>query len=513
MIDITPLLKIVAARRRAQLARMDASAVQERTLLKLVRHAADTRFGKDHSFAAIKSVADFQARVKLRNWEAMWDDYYKAALPNFANVSWPGATPYLALSSGTTSARTKYVPVTEAMNRSNSRAGFDLVTYHFEAKPRSRLFDGKTFMLGGSTKLVPEAPGVWSGDLSGIAVKRMPFWARSYAFPKEEHALMSNWEEKAELMARTSLDEKIRALTGTPAWILMLLDRVRALREARGESRSPAYPGLELLVHGGVNFAPYRARFEKLFAGLDVDMREVYPASEGFIAIADRGYGEGLRLNLDHGLFFEFVPLEDLSSANPRRHWIANVETGVNYAVVMSTCAGLWAYVIGDTVRFVDKSPPRILITGRTTYWLSAFGEHLLAEQIETGVAAASAAIGADVTDYSVSAVFPEAGKERCGHLYVTEFAGGAPDSARLALFATTLDTTLRHIVNDYDYYRKDGRIVLPEIRPVPPGTFAAWMKSRGKLGGQNKVPRIINDPELWGNLIGFVSAPARDRL
>jgi hypothetical protein len=508
MVDITPLVKIAASRRRAQLARMDARAVQERTLLKLVRRAADTRFGKDHGFAAIKSVADFQARVKLRNWESMWDEYYKAAFPNFGNVSWPGRVPYLALSSGTTSARTKYVPVTDAMNRSNSRAGFDLVTYHFEAKPRSRLFDGKTFMLGGSTKLVPEAPGVWSGDLSGIAVKRMPFWARSYAFPKEEHALIGNWEEKAELMARTSLDEKIRALTGTPGWILGLLDSVRRLRDARGEAGKPLYPDLELFVHGGVNFAPYRHRFETLFADIDVDMREVYPASEGFIAIADRGYGEGMRLNLDHGLFFEFVPLEELNSANPPRHWIANVETGVNYAVVMSTCAGLWAYVIGDTVRFVDKSPPRILVTGRTTYWLSAFGEHLLAEQIETGVAAASAAIGADVSDYSVSAVFPEAGKERCGHLYVTEFAGGAPDAAQLAVFATTLDSTLRYIVNDYDYYRKDGRIVLPEIRPVPPGTFAAWMKSRGKLGGQNKVPRIINDPDLWGNLMRFVTGP-----
>ena len=506
MVNITPLLKVAAARRRKQLARMDAAAAQERTLMQLVRRAATTRIGKDHGFAGIKSVADFQARVPLRNWESMWSDYFKDAFPNFANIGWPEPTPYLALSSGTTSARTKYVPVTEAMNRSNSRAGFDLVTYHFAANPRSRLFDGKTFMLGGSTKLDPEGPGVWSGDLSGIAVKRMPFWARSFAFPKQEHALIANWEDKAELMARKSLDEKIRALTGTPSWILIVLDRVRALRDARGERDKPIYPELELLVHGGVNFAPYRSRFEKVFAGLTVDMREVYPASEGFIAIADRGYGEGLRLNVDHGMFFEFVPLEDLNGPNPRRHWVGNVETGVNYAVVMSTCAGLWSYVIGDTVRFVDKSPPRILITGRTTYWLSAFGEHLLAEQIETGVAEASRAIGADVTDYSVSAVFGEAGKERRGHLYVTEFAGGTPDAARLETFATTLDATLRHIVNDYDYYRKDGRIALPQIRPVPPGTFAAWMKSRGKLGGQNKVPRIINDAELWRGLIEFIS-------
>jgi hypothetical protein len=506
MLDITPALRMFAARRRAQLDKLDPAAVQERTLLRLVRRAADTRFGKDHGFAAIRSIADFMARVPLRDWGAMWDDYFKAAFPDFANVSWPGPTPYLALSSGTTSSRTKHVPVTEAMNRSNARAGFDLLAHHWAAKPRSRIFDGKSFMLGGSTKLVPEGPGVWSGDLSGIAVKRMPFWARPYVFPRQEHALMSNWEEKAELLARTSLDERIRVLTGTPSWILMILERVRALRDARGEKGKPPYPDLELFVHGGVNFAPYRHRFQAIFGDIDVDMRECYPASEGFIASADRGYGEGLRLNLDHGLFFEFVPLEDLGAANPRRHWIKTVEPGVNYAVVMSTCAGLFAYVISDTVRFVDKAPPRILITGRTTYMLSGFGEHLLDEQIEAGIAEAAGAIGADVTDYAVSAVFPEAGNERCGHVYVTEFAGGPPEPAQLATFANTLDATLRRIVNDYDYYRKDGRIVLPEIRPVAPGTFAAWMKSRGKLGGQHKVPRIVNDAELWADLLQFVA-------
>jgi hypothetical protein len=510
MLDITPALRFLAAGRRAQLARMDAPATQERTLMKLVRRAANTRFGRDHGFATIRNVADFQARVPLRTWEAIWSGYFKPAFPDFSNVSWPGATPYLALSSGTTGARTKHVPVTEAMNRSNSRAGFDLLAHHWAAKPRSRLFDGKSFVLGGSTTLVPVAPGISEGDLSGIAVKRMPVWARPYVFPKKEHALIPNWEEKAELLARTSLDERIRVLTGTPSWILMILERVRALRDARGETQRPPYPHLQLFVHGGVNFAPYRHRFADIFGNIDVDMREAYPASEGFIASADRGYGEGLRLNLDHGMFFEFVPLEELGSSNPRRHWVANAETGVNYALVMSTCAGLWAYVIGDTVRFVDRRPPRVLVTGRTTYWLSGFGEHLLAEQIETGIAEASAAIGADVTDYSVSAVFPEAGNERCGHVYVTEFGGGAPDEARLAVFAKTLDATLRRIVNDYDYYRKDGRIVLPEIRAVPPGTFAAWMKSRGKLGGQNKVPRIINDAKLWANLLRFVASDRR---
>jgi hypothetical protein len=500
MLDISPVLRLAAARRRAQLARLDPKAAQERTMFNLVRRAMHTKFGRDHGFDAIRSVADFQARVPLRTWNEMWSEYFKPAFPDYSNVSWPGRTPYLALSSGTTSSRTKHVPVTEAMNRSNSRAGFDLLVYHWAAKPHSRLFDGKTFMLGGSTTLVPEGRGVWSGDLSGIAVKRMPAFARPYVFPKEEHALIPNWEEKAELLARDSLDERIRAITGTPAWIIMILERVRALRDERGEAGKPLYSHLELYVHGGVNFTPYRHRFQNLFGDLGVDMRECYPASEGFIASADRGFGEGLRLNLDHGMFFEFVPLDELGSAKPTRHWIANVETDVNYAVVMSTCAGLFAYVVGDTVRFVDKSPPRILM-------LSAFGEHLLAEQIETGIAEAAAAIHADVTDYSVSAVIAGEGSQRSGHVYITEFAGGAPGTAQLEAFAKTLDATLRRIVNDYDYYRKDGRIALPEIRAVPPGMFAGWMKSRGKLGGQHKVPRIINDRELWDDLLRFTKS------
>jgi hypothetical protein len=506
VIDITPLVRTFGARRRAQLARLDPIKTQERMMFNLVRRAMHTRFGRDHDFASIRSVGDFQARVPLRNWEAMWSDYFKPAFPNYADVSWPGSTPYLAESSGTTSARTKYIPVTEAMNRSNTLAGFDLLVHHWAAKPRSRLFDGKTFMLGGSTVLEPKGQGVSSGDLSGIAVKRMPAWTRSFVFPAPEHALMANWQEKVELLARTSLDERIRALTGTPSWILILLERVRRLRDARGQTGRPLYPDLELFVHGGVNFAPYRHRFEQLFADIDVDMRESYPASEGFIASADRGYGEGLRLNLDHGLFFEFVPLDELESANPRRHWIANAELGVNYALVMSTCAGLFAYVIGDTVRLIDKSPARVLITGRTSYMLSAFGEHLLGEEIETAVTEASRVIGADVTDYAVSAVFPEGNDERCGHVYVVEFAADAPDPARLAEFVKTLDATLRRLNADYDVYRShDARIVLPEIKPVPPGTFAAWMHARGKLGGQHKVPRIINDPELWRHLLASV--------
>jgi hypothetical protein len=489
------------------LLRLDPVATQERTLLSLVNRAAQTKFGRDHDFATVKSVADFQARVPLRTYETMWDQYWKAAFPRWTDISWPGTTPTIALSSGTTSGKTKYLPVTRAMQKSNAACAFDVLVHHFEAQPHSHLYGGKSFFLGGSTALTKEAPGIYSGDLSGIVAKRLPIWAKPFIFPDPKLALMSDWQEKVETLARASLDVDIRALTGTPSWVLVLLDRIRELRDARGEKGKPIFPNLEMFVHGGVNFAPYRARFLKLFEGLDVDMREVYAASEGFPASADRGFGEGLRMNVDAGLFYEFVPLEEIGAPNPTRHWLGNAETGVNYALVLATCAGVFGYIVGDTVRLVEKSPPRILITGRTSYGLSAFGEHLIAEEIETGVAYAATAIGADVTDYSVGAVFKGHEAPRDGHLWIVEFKQ-TPDKAEIEKFLKVLDDTLLRLNDDYRTHRSVYfGIAPPLIKTIAPGTFANWMKSRGKLGGQNKVPRVVNDRDLWANLLKFVGA------
>lgn len=500
MLDITPLLKAYAWQRQRALDRLDAAAAQERTLTQLLRRAANTRFGRDHGYSRIRNVADFQRAVSLRRYEDFWRDYWQTPFPVLDDVTWPGRVPFFALSSGTTSGNTKYIPVTQAMRRSNTRAGLDVLTHHIRAKPSTRFFGGKSFMLGGSTALTEEAPGIFSGDLSGIAAKTLPRWAAPYAFPPGDLALLSDWEEKVARLAALSLDQDIRVLTGTPSWVLILLERVRALRDARGEAA--LYPTLDLFIHGGVNFAPYRQRFLDFFAGRVIDFREVYPASEGFIAAADRGFGEGLRLNADHGLFFEFVPLDELDSGNPTRHWAATIETGVNYAVVMSTCAGLWSYVIGDTVRFVETKPPRLLITGRTSYMMSAFGEHLIGEEVETAVAEAAAALTLDVTDYAMGAEYPSNAEALGGHLFVVEFAAGPPPAITLADFAGRIDAALRRLNADYAAHRAEGfGLRAPSVRPVPPGTFRDWMKSRGKLGGQHKVPRIINDPSLWANL------------
>lgn len=502
MLDATPLLRLYARFRLPRLAALDPAKAQQRQLRSLVARAKGTLFGQDHSFAQICSVADYRSAVPLRRYEDFWTAYWGGSFPILEDVSWPGRIPYFALTSGTSAGKTKYIPVSHEMVKSNARAVQDLLAHHIANRPGSRILGGKNFMLGGCTDLTPCAPGVAMGDLSGIAANEVPWFARSRYFPPRDLALISDWEEKVQRLASRSLEEDIRTIGGTPSWLLVLFERLQALRPGTGGRLAEYYPNLELLVHGGVNFVPYRARFEALLEGSHAEMREVYPASEGFIALADRGPGEGLRLLLDNGLFFEFVPAEELGSPNPTRHWIATVQPGINYAIVVTSCAGLWSCIIGDTVRFVSLDPPRILVTGRTSYSLSAFGEHLIGEEIEDAVAAAAAAIGAAVTDFSVSPIYPAQPGEIGHHLYAVEFAG-AVTPAQCANFAACIDERLCAANADYrDHRAGDFAMGRPRVQPLPPGTFANWMKSRGKLGGQNKVPRIVLDAALFESLL-----------
>ncbi len=510
MLDATPLLRLYGRRRRARLAAADPAADQRRALRGLVRHARTTRFGRDHGFDGIGDVAAFQARVPLRRYEDFWRDYWQAAFPILDGVTWPGVIPYFAVTSGTTTGTTKYIPCSAAMVRSNTKAAADVLVHHVAARPASRLLGGKSFMLGGSTDLTVEAPGVRSGDLSGIAVATMPWWAARRSFPPPALALIADWEHKLAELAPRSLAEDIRAISGTPSWLLAFFDQLASLRPAAAGRAAALYPNLELVVHGGVAFAPYLGRFRALIEGSHAELREVYPASEGFFAVADRGSGDGLRLITDHGIFYEFVPVDELHQPAPRRHWLGEVETDVNYAVAVSTCAGLWSYLVGDTVRFVDRDPPRILVTGRVSYWLNAFGEHLIGEEIEAAVAGAAEAVATSVTDYSVGAIFPGLPGQPGFHLFVVEFAGAPPAETRIAGFARALDAALCAANDDFRSHRTASvGIAPPRVHAAPHGSFAAWMKARGQLGGQHKVPRVITDGRLFADLCAATGAPA----
>jgi GH3 auxin-responsive promoter len=505
VIDATPFLKFYARRRGRILTGENAPDIQHDQLLKLVRHAANTRYGRDHGFAKIKSLADFQTRVPLHRYEDMWRDYWQPEFPRLTDCSWPGTIPYIALSSGTTSGTTKYIPCSHEMNRANERGALDLLVHHLANRPRSRILAGKTFMLGGSTDLSELAPGIFAGDLSGIAAARVPPWSRPYVYPPRELALIPDWEKKIDALSRGILEEDIRAVAGTPSWLLIFFERLFASRPEREAKLGGFFPDLELIVHGGVNFAPYRPQFEVLMAGTHAETREAYAASEGFIAVQDRGAGEGMRLVCDHGLFYEFVPVEELETQNPVRHWAADIELGVDYAVAVTSCAGLWAYVLGDTVRFVDRAPPRLLVTGRTSYYLSSFGEHLTGEEIERAVGAAASTIGAQIVDFAVGAVFPGGERRRGGHLYIIELNSASLNPPLAKIFLETIDTELSRSNDDYRAHRSGGfGLDPPQLVAVSRGTFEAWMKSRGQLGGQHKVPRIIADQKLFDSLRNF---------
>lgn len=506
MLDATPLLRAYALRRRAALARLDAEATQRRELLRLLERARNTRFGLSHSFGGIREVAEYQERVRLRRWEEFWRDWWQKPFPRLTDVSWPGTIPCFAKTSGTAGDVTKHIPVSRAMLRANRRAALDVLVHHLAARPHSRVMAGRNFLLGGSTALEAPAPGIAAGDLSGIAAADIPVWARRRSFPPRALALMDNWARKIAVLAPLSLDAHITSISGTPSWLLLFFEELRRLHPAA--LLADLYPDLELVVHGGVGFAPYRAAFAAWLDGSRAETREVYPASEGFIAIADRGDGDGLRLVLDNGIFYEFVRPADLDAQWPERRWIADAEIGVEYALVLSTNAGLWSYVLGDTVTLVGRDPPRLLVTGRTGWSLSVAGEHLVGQELDAGVAEAAAAVGGTVADYAAAALAPEAGDARGGHLFFVELAGAAPGCA--APFAAALDAALARRNADYAAHRQgDYGLRAPCVRLVPPGGFARWMAARGKLGGQNKVPRVIADPLLLDDLRRFAGGGA----
>lgn len=502
MLDATPLLRGYASLRSHRLARKSAAEHQAHTLRKLIWRAQRTQFGRDYNFAEIRSVADYQASVPLRSFEDFRRDYFEASFPVLDDVTWPGRIPYFAVSSGTSSGRTKHIPVSNEMISSNARAGTDLLADHVRYKPDSDVLGGKSFMLGGSVGMEDLGDGVKSGDLSGIARLNNPRWSSPYVFPDIADALEADWENKIDRLARLSLDAKIHCVAGTPSWLLLFFERLSAItgggRDVRG-----FYPALDLMVYGGMSFTPYRDTFAQWFPDGGVDWREVYSASEGFVASADKGTRDGMRLNLDIGLFFEFVPIAEWDDERPTRYWIGNAPPG-EYGLVLSTCAGLWAYKIGDVVELMDTVPPRVKVTGRTSYYLSAFGEHLSGHELEAAVLAAAREIGRHVSEFSVTPLYPGTERARGQHLFVVEL-DETPDAGSAARFARVLDGTLAAGNEDYEVHRAgDVQLMAPDVAFVAPGGFAGWMRARGKLGGQNKVPRVLMEGEVRESLLNF---------
>lgn len=493
------LLKSYAKRRKPI---SNPVAAQQQQLLKLVRTAKDTRFGQDHGFDKIQTVADYQQSVPIRSFDEFWNDYWSAPFPTLNNVTWPGTIRYFARSSGTTTGESKHIPCSDEMIKANNRGGVEVLLEHLANNPNSRVSAGRTFLFGGSPALDELAPGVFAGELTGIAAREtISLAGTDRYYPPPELAAITDWNDKVERFAQDCVGKNVRSISGVPTWLQVLFNQAFETANIDNRRLVSLFPELELVTHGGVNFEPYQDAFAELLEGSQAELREVYAASEGFIAVADRGPGDGMKLLLDNGLFYEFVEPDQLDQPNPKRHWIGDVELDTDYALIITSCAGLWSYAIGDLVRFVDLQTPRILVAGRVSHTLSTFGEHITGEQLEIAVTAAARTAGVHVNDFAVASIVgPDTVVGH--HRYVIETAEHSN-----ADLAAVIDASLAEQNADYRTKRTNNiAIAAPDVRLVPNGTLAEWMTANGQAGGQRKVPRVTT-PQQLDNIIETTTA------
>ena len=500
-IDVGPLARIYARYRLAQYGRMDAGRSQEKVLRRLVSEARETRFGKAHAFGNITRYADYKDRVKLHRYEDLWRDWWQPDFPTLVDVTWPGKIPYFALTAGTTTGKSKHIPYTLNMRRAAATGFIDLLCFHYCQRPASKLLGGAALALTGPKDLERKEDSTMAGAVSAITIGSVPGFLNRRVLPPAEIARIENWTEKIRKLAAMAPASNVRFLGGSPNWMLVFLEELA--RQHGGDRLVNWFPDLELIVHGGINFAPYRDRFRALLEGSHAETREMYSASEGVFAVADRGDGEGLRLILDGTVFFEFVPSGDVGAASPRRYTVDQVETGRDYAVAISTAAGLWSYLVGDVVRFVGLDPPRVLVVGRVGNAMSEFGEHLIESEIAEAIATAARSLGLKVQDYCMGAVHKQVGGH---HLYLVEASGEIkPDTCRD--FARAVDRTLKSHNADYRELRDDNTAIRPpEAKLLKQDAFQEWMRMRRQLGGQNKLPHIVRDPSLFADIDSFVT-------
>lgn len=465
---------------------------QQKTLEYLIAAAQKTAFGRDHNFAEIKTYNDFKARIPIGDYESL-KPYIERMASGEPDVLWKGKPVYIAKTSGTTSGA-KLIPISsESMPTHIQSAKMALLSYIHETG-NADFVGGKMIFLQGSPELEMKN-GIHVGRLSGIVAHHVPNYLQANRMPSYEVNCISDWEEKVDRIAEETAGADLRLISGIPSWVQMYFERLLA---RTGKSNVlEVFPRFSLFVYGGVNFEPYRQRFAQLIGG-KVSTVETYPASEGFIAYQDKQSDPGLLLELNSGIFYEFIPADEFFNENPTRLSIGEVSLGVNYALVMNTSAGLWGYSIGDTVKFVSKNPYRIVVTGRIKHFISAFGEHVIGEEVERAIAGASEKYGAEIVEFTVAPkVNPESGLPY--HEWFIEFSR-LPD--QLAGFAEELDRAMQH-QNTYYADLISGKILRPlVIRQVTAKGFEQFMKSKGKLGGQNKIPRLSNDRSIADEML-----------
>ncbi len=477
-----------------------AEEIQRATLAALLKKAACTEWGEAHGYAEIKNYEEFSCRVPLSTYEEL-----KGAVERMRHgaedVLWPGKVKWYAKSSGTTNDKSKFIPVSrEGLHDTHYAGGRDCVALYLRNNPQSHIFDGKALILGGSHAPNFNLPHSLVGDLSAILIENINPLVNLVRTPSKSVALLADFEKKRDLIARRAMGQHVTNLSGVPSWMMSVLHRVL---ELSGKANiAEVWPDLEVFFHGGVAFTPYREQYRQLIPSSSMHYMETYNASEGFFGLQDDPADAAMLLMIDYGVFYEFVPLEDVGKDNPTILPLWAVEKGKNYAIVISTSCGLWRYEIGDTVRFTSTNPYKFVISGRTKCFINAFGEELIVDNAERGLQEACRVTGATVNEYTAAPVFMD-GEGKCRHQWVVEFEREPED---IDLFARTLDEALQRVNSDYEAKRyKDITLQRLEVVKARKGLFNEWLKSKGKLGGQHKVPRLSNNRDIIESVLDLL--------
>lgn len=476
----------------------DPIAAQREVLQELVTSAQYTAFGRQYGFNHLFNIRTFKQTVPVHEYEDL-KPYIDRMMGGEDHVLWNTPIRWFAKSSGTTSDKSKFIPVSEeSLEENHFQGAKDVLTMYYGYNPDSDLLSGKGLVIGGSHQVSQVSEEINYGDLSAVLLQNSPFWGSWIRTPELSIALMDEWESKIEQLALATIPENVTSISGVPTWTLVLMKRIL---EMTGKSHiSEIWPNLELYMHGGVSFVPYREQFRKII-GKDIHFLEMYNASEGFFAAQDSPDSDGMLLFTRHGIFYEFMPIEEYGKKFPHTVGLGKVETGKNYAVIISTSGGLWRYIIGDTIQFTTIAPYRVKVSGRLKHYINAFGEEVIVDNSDKAVAAAAEKTGAAVIDYTAAPVyFSDEGNG--AHEWLIEFE---KEPADLSLFAYELDSALKNLNSDYEAKRhKDIALRMPVIHAVRKGLFNEWLRFKGKLGGQHKVPRLSNDRSIIENILSM---------
>ncbi|TXI35559.1 MAG: GH3 auxin-responsive promoter family protein [Niabella sp.] len=469
---------------------------QREVLQDLVTSAQYTEFGRKYNFSNLFTIRDFKNAVPIHEYNDL-KPYIERIMNGEQNILWNTPIYWFAKSSGTTSDKSKFIPISEeSLEDGHFKASKDVLSMYYQFKPDSELLTGKGLVLGGSHNINPMNNEAQYGDLSAVLLQNTPFWGHWLRTPDLSIALMDEWESKIEKLAESTIKENVTSISGVPTWTLVLFRRI--LEITGKKTMNEVWPSLELYMHGGVSFAPYKEQFQQLI-GKEINYLEMYNASEGFFAAQDVPGDDGMLLFADHGIFMEFMPVNEYGKKDPQTVGLQEVEAGRNYALIISTNGGLWRYMLGDTIQFTSLKPFRIKVSGRLKHYINAFGEEVIVDNSDKAIAIASEKTGAIVNDYTAAPVYFSEGSNGA-HEWLIEFEK-APDN--LEEFTNELDTALKNINSDYEAKRhKSIALRLPIIHAVKKGTFAEWLRSKGKLGGQHKVPRLSNERTLVEDIL-----------